>query len=53
MNRRRSDTTCLNSSIVVRTERRRMEKGIMIAYHLLKSSTGAYIELLANELMHC
>ena len=24
---------------------------ILIAYHLLKSSTGAYIEWLANELM--
>jgi len=26
-------------------------KIILIAYHLLKSSTGAYIELLVNELM--
>ena len=28
-----------------------MEKGNQIAYHLLKSSTGAYIELLVNEPM--
>ena len=28
-----------------------MVKGILIAYHLLKSSTGAYIEWLVNELM--
>ena len=26
-----------------------MEKGTLIAYHLLESSTGAYIEWLANE----
>ena len=26
-------------------------KGNLIAYHLLKSSTGAYIEWLVNELM--
>ena len=26
-------------------------KIILIAYHLLKTSTGAYIELLVNELM--
>ena len=28
-----------------------MEKGNLISYHLLKSSTGAYIEWLVNELM--
>ena len=28
-----------------------MKKGNLIAYHLLESSTGAYIELLVNELM--
>ena len=26
-----------------------MEKGTLIAYHLLESSTGAYIEYLVNE----
>ena len=28
-----------------------MEKGNLVAYHLLESSTGAYIEQLVNELM--
>ena len=28
-----------------------MEKGNLIAYHLLESSIGAYIEWLVNELM--
>ena len=28
-----------------------MEKGNLIAYHLLESSTGAYIEWLVNKLM--
>ena len=28
-----------------------MEKGTLIAYHLLESSTGAYIEWLVNEPM--
>ena len=28
-----------------------MEKGELIAYHLLESGTGAYIEWLVNELM--
>ena len=28
-----------------------IEKEILIAYHLLESSTGAYIEWLANEPM--
>ena len=28
-----------------------MEKGNLMAYHLLGSSTGAYIEWLVNELM--
>ena len=28
-----------------------MEKGNLIAYHLLESSTGAYIEWIVNELM--
>ena len=28
-----------------------MEKETLIAYHLLESSTGAYIEWLVNELM--
>ena len=38
---------------VVRTEveRWKMEKGNLIAYHLLESSPGAYIEWLVNELM--
>ena len=45
--------TCLTSSIVVRTEdeRWKMKKGNLIAYHLLESSTGAYIEGLVNEPM--
>ena len=40
-------------STVVRTEdeRWKMEKGNQIAYHLLESSTGAYIEWLVNEPM--
>ena len=50
MNRRRIGTTCLNSSTVVRTER--WEKENLIAYHLLESRIGAYIEWLVNELMH-
>ena len=29
-----------------------MEKENLIAYHLLESSIGAYIEWLVNELMH-
>ena len=29
----------------------RMEKGNLIAYHMLESSTGAYIEWLVNEPM--
>ena len=28
-----------------------MEKGNLIAYHMLKSSTGAHIEWLVNETM--
>ena len=28
-----------------------MEKGNLIAYHLIESSIGAYIEWLVNELM--
>ena len=38
---------------VVRTEveRWKMEKGNLIAYHLLESSIGAYIEWLVNEPM--
>ena len=44
-------TACLRFSIVVRTERYKMEKGNMIAHHLLESSTGAYIEWLVNEPM--
>ena len=28
-----------------------MEKGTLVAYHLLESSTGAYIEWLVNEPM--
>ena len=44
---------CLRFSIVVRTEdeRWKMEKGNLIAYHLLESSTVAYIEWLVNEPM--
>ena len=50
-----SGTACLQFSIVVRTEdeRWKMEQGNLIAYHLLESSTGAYIEWLVNEPMHC
>ena len=48
-----SGTTCFVSSTVVRTERWKMKKGNLIAYHLLESSTGAYIEWLVNELTHC
>ena len=49
----RSGTACLWFSIVVRSkdERWKMEKGNLIAYHLLESSTGAYIEWLVNEPM--
>ena len=46
-----SGTACLQFSIVVRTERWKMEKGTVIAYHLLESCTGAYIEWLVNEPM--
>ena len=48
-------TACLQFSIVVRTEdeRWKMDKGNLIAYHLLESSIGAYIEWLVNKLMHC
>ena len=44
---------CFVSSTVVRTEdeRWKMEKGNLIAYHLLESSIGAYIEWLVNEPM--
>ena len=51
----KSSTACLVFSIVVRTkdERWKMEKGTLIAYHLLESSIGAYIEWLVNEPMHC
>ena len=52
-NRRCSYTTCLRFSIVIRIGRWKMEKGKLIAYHLLESSTGAYIKWLVNELMHC
>ena len=43
----------LTLSIVVRTEKMKdgMEKGTLIAYHLLESSMGAYIEWLVNEPM--
>ena len=47
-----SGTACFVSSTVVRTRRQKMEKGNMIAYHLLEGSIGAYIEWLVNELMH-
>ena len=47
----KSGTACLRFSIVVRTERRKMEKRNLIAYHQLESSTCAYIEWLVNELM--
>ena len=47
-----SGTACFVSSTIVRTERGKMErKGNLIAYHLLESSTGAYIEWLVNEPM--
>ena len=47
----RFGTACFMSSTVVRTEDEtwKMEKGNLIAYHLLESSTGAYIEWLVNE----
>ena len=45
----KSGTTCLRPSTVVRTERWKMERGNLIAYHLLESSIGAYIECLVNE----
>ena len=50
-----SGMACFVPSTVVRTEdeRWKMKKGNLIAYHLLESSTGAYIEWLVNELMHC
>ena len=40
-------------STIVRTEdeRWRMEKGNLIAYYLLESTIGAYIEWLVNEPM--
>ena len=49
----RSGMACFVSSTVVKTEDERwnMEKENLIAYHLLESSTGAYIEWLVNELM--
>ena len=47
----KSGTACLWPSTVVRTERRKMENGNLIAYQLLESSTGAYIEWLVNEPM--
>ena len=46
-----SGTACLRFSIVVRTERWKVDKGNLIAYHLLESSTGVYIEWLVNEPM--
>ena len=49
----RFGTACFMSSTIVRTEDERwnMEKGNLIAYRLLESSTGAYIEWLVNEPM--
>ena len=49
----RSGTACFVPSTVVRTEdeRWKIEKGNLIAYHLLESSTGAYVEWLVNEPM--
>ena len=49
----RSGMACFVSSTVVRTkdERWKMKKGNLIAYHLLESSTDAYIEWLVNEPM--
>ena len=46
-----SGMACFMPSTVVRTEdeRWKMEKGNLIAYHLLESGTGAYIEWLVNE----
>ena len=51
----RSGVACFVPSTIVRTEdeRWKMEKGNLIAYHLLESSTGAYIEWLVNNLMQC
>ena len=44
---------CFVPSTVVRTEdeRWKMKKENLIAYHLLESSTAAYIEWLVNELL--
>ena len=40
------------STIWHRSKNRKMKDGkVLIAYHLLESSTGAYIEWLVNELM--
>ena len=49
----KSGMACLRFSIVVRIEdeRWKMDKGHLIAYHLLESSTGAYIEWLVKEPM--
>ena len=47
----KSGTASLWFSIVVRTERWKMEKRTLIAYHMLESSTCAYIEWLVNEPM--
>ena len=49
----KSGMACLNSSTVVSTQIWNIEKGNLIAYHMLESTTGAYIEWLDNELMYC
>jgi hypothetical protein len=47
----RDGTTWLLSSTVVITEIWKNGKMFLIAYHLLKSSIGAYIEWLVKELI--
>jgi hypothetical protein len=44
-------TTWLWSSTIVRTETWKEVKMVLIAYHLLERSMGAYLEWLVNELM--
>jgi hypothetical protein len=47
----RDGTTWLLSSTVVITETWKNGKIVLIAYHLLESSIGAYIEWLDNKLI--
>jgi hypothetical protein len=47
----RDGTTWLRSSTVVRTGTWKKVKMVLIAYHLLESSIGAYLEWLVKELI--